>query len=200
MWSNGLDDVPEVFSHPNESVICHLCLLQCVVLCVCVCAWFLMFPCVPGAWMSSDPYCQSSKSFLSLSCQFTPFWSISLTFPCLLPNCWSFVSVCPLASFCLHFIYTGVCFHACAPVPENVHTCPFSLLLHFFLLPVLQWELWEEKGRQKENFPFCNRTTGNCPVWVERGLCFWKYPGPTGIWCLTRGVALTLLCGSHLIV
>lgn len=132
MWSNGLDDVPEVFSHPNESVICHLCLLQCVVLCVCVCAWFLMFPCVPGAWMSSDPYCKSSKSFLSLSCQFTPFWSISLTFPCLLPNCWSFVSVCPLASFCLHFIYTGVCFHACAPVPENVHTCPSSFLLHFF--------------------------------------------------------------------
>lgn len=37
MCSSGLDDAPEVFTQANESVICHLCLIQCGSICMTVC-------------------------------------------------------------------------------------------------------------------------------------------------------------------
>lgn len=152
----------------------------CGTLCVGVCALFLMFPCAPGAWMSPGLYCQSPKCFVSLS--FLPIYSLLIHFSCisiftswLLILYFSMPSCLFLSSFHVHLcVLLCCCTCAWAHAPLHAHC---TLLL----LPVLQWELWVEEGRQEEDFPFCNRTAGNRPVWVwkrfERGntLVPWVY-------------------------
>lgn len=182
MCSNSLDDAPEVFSHPNESVICHLYLFHCVLLCVGVCAQFLMFPCVPGAWMSPGLYCQSPKCFLSLS--FLPIYSLLIhfsyisTFTSWLLILYYSVPSCLLLVFISHtfvcaFMLLHLCLSTCTHAPLHSHCT-------FLLLSDLQWELWVQKGREEEDFLFCNRNAGNHPVWVWKRSMFLEIPWSHG--------------------
>lgn len=145
--------------HPDESVICHLCLFYCVVLCVCVYALFLIFPCVLGACVLQT----LSLSFLPIYSLWIHFLYISIFTSWLLILCFNVPSCLFLSSFHIHLcVLSCSCTCACA----LAHNASFHTYCTFLLLRVLQWELWVEKGRQKEDFPLRNRTAGNVPVRV----------------------------------
>lgn len=200
MCSNSLDDAPEVFSHPNESVICHLYLFHCVLLCVGVCAQFLMFPCVPGAWMSPGLYCQSPKCFLSLS--FLPIYSLLIHFSYistftswLLILYYSVPSCLFWSSFHIHLCVLSCC---CTCAWAHAHMPLFILTALFSSCLTSSESCGCRRAGRRRIFFSVTEMLGITQSGFQRGPCFWKYPGHMGIWCLTRGGVLTLLSGCQI--
>lgn len=181
--------------------VCDLSLVLiavCGTVCVCLCS----IPNVPMCTWSLDVSWSVLSVLQTLSVSFLPIYSLLIHFSYisiftswLLILCFSVPSCLFLSSFHRHWCVLSCC---CTCAWECAHMPLFTLtaLLSSCLSSNESCE-WRRAGRRRI-FPSPTELLGIAQFGFERPPWYWKYPGPTGIWCLTRGGALTLLCGSQI--